>query len=219
MERIIMDGKLYTLPVETVIWRQPVSCWEGAQRWMERIKTALHWASRNGHMETARLLLESGAEEDGKDSNRWTALHCASRNDHSETVRLLLEKGAAADGTNNDGGTALSRYGHLETVRLLLEKDAAVDGEDKDGNTALYWACKYGHLDTVHLLLDKGALVDGKNKSCHTPRPGCVRVHIIPHGYPYFTVHISIDQTCQGHDIAVPMGIERGLGTLAAIDE
>ena len=59
--------------------------------------TALMVASRNGHLEVARLLCEAGADKDKARQDGATALILASRNGHLEVARLLCEAGADKD--------------------------------------------------------------------------------------------------------------------------
>ncbi|MEJ2246218.1 MAG: ankyrin repeat domain-containing protein [Acidobacteriota bacterium] len=121
--------------------------------------TPLILASRNGHTEIVRLLLDAGANANANPfkytpHRDWevsytptallpmilqseisydaTALHAASQNGHIEIVRLLLEAGAKVDAQGNDDATALhaaSQNGHAEIVKLLLEAGANVDAE------------------------------------------------------------------------------------------
>jgi ankyrin repeat protein len=52
-------------------------------------------ASRFGHLEVARLLLDRGVDVNAKKKDLWTAaLHLASANGHDKIVELLLERGA-----------------------------------------------------------------------------------------------------------------------------
>jgi ankyrin repeat protein len=108
---------------------------------------ALHGASRNGHVEVVRTLLEHGADA-GADDNRLP-LHVASKNGHVNVVRILLEHGADARGF-----TAMwlaSKYGHVEVVRTLLEHGA------DNLYSGLLYACEHGHVEVVRLLLEHGA--------------------------------------------------------------
>ena len=56
----------------------------------------LHFASRNGHLERVRLLLDEGASVDAKDEHKCTPLHWASEG-RLEVISLLLNKGARVD--------------------------------------------------------------------------------------------------------------------------
>ena len=51
--------------------------------------TALQSASRNGHLEIVKLLLESGANVNKKDKNGQTALDLVSSRNKLEVVNLL----------------------------------------------------------------------------------------------------------------------------------
>jgi ankyrin repeat protein len=54
---------------------------------------ALHLASRDGHAEVARVLLEHGADVNSRARDGQTALHRASRIGQAEVVRMLLKHG------------------------------------------------------------------------------------------------------------------------------
>ena len=78
---------------------------ENDRGWYER--TALHWASYNGHLDVVRLLLTEGADITIADNNGWTALHYASMFGHLDIVRLLLTEGADINIADKYGWTAL----------------------------------------------------------------------------------------------------------------
>jgi hypothetical protein len=97
-----------------------------------RGRTALHWASVAGCVETVRELLLRNAAVDA----------------------------AAHFGAAHFGATPLiiaSWAGHLEVVRELLARGAAVDGAANDGATPLFIASHEGHLEVVGELLSRGA--------------------------------------------------------------
>jgi ankyrin repeat protein len=134
-------------------------------------RTALWWASMNGHTEVVKLLLDKGALLDDKNEDGLTALMLASANGHTEVVKLLLDRGALVDEKNKYANTALmlaSDNGHTEVVKLLLDKGALVDEKDEEGDTALMLASLYGHTEVARLLLDKGALVGVKSNGGNT---------------------------------------------------
>jgi len=85
-------------------------------------QTPLHWASKSGHLETAQLLLEKGADVNAIDRTIRTPLHWASQNGHLETAQLLLEKGANVNTADKAGLTPLhlaSQNGHVKVAQLL----------------------------------------------------------------------------------------------------
>ena len=75
--------------------------------------TALHYASKEGHVEIVEILLDNDANVNAKNNDGQTALILA------------------------------SIYGHKDTVDMLLKKGKAdVKAKDKWGRTALVWACQ-----------------------------------------------------------------------------
>jgi len=100
--------------------------------------TPLHFASQNGHTETATMLMETGADIYEKYKNGSTAIHFASQNGHTETAMMLMEKGANIHEKNNDGRTPLhfaSDKGHTETAMMLIEKGSDFNSRDNSGLT------------------------------------------------------------------------------------
>ncbi len=57
---------------------------------------AFIWASVGGHIDVVRLFLENGASAKSMDNHTYTVLRGASSRGHTEIVKLLLEHGAAA---------------------------------------------------------------------------------------------------------------------------
>lgn len=87
--------------------------------------TPLMRAARNGHLQTAQLLLNNDADIDIQDPSRGTALMQAAKNGHIEMVKLLLNKDADVNIQRNDGLTALDlaiKNDHTEIVELLKSK-------------------------------------------------------------------------------------------------
>lgn len=57
-------------------------------------ETLLHEAARSGDIETAKFLIEKGANVNAIDVDGGTPLHYAACNAHLETVKLLIDNGA-----------------------------------------------------------------------------------------------------------------------------
>ena len=125
-------------------------------------RTALFWASLNGHTKTVEMLLKQpGIDVDMKTNDGRTALILASQSGEAsenvltEIVAMLLENGADVNAKQTNGMTALlwaSRNGRTETVAKLLENGANVNAESDYGQTALSLASQNGHTDIVKLL-------------------------------------------------------------------
>ena len=92
---------------------------------------ALHFASREGHVNTVEFLLTRGACIDMTDNWGYTSLHLATLSGHEETVRSLLKHGADPQkrtlGGMNSEVIAL-RYGHHNLVSVLHQSQAGQSG-------------------------------------------------------------------------------------------
>ncbi|OPJ86920.1 ankyrin repeat domain-containing protein 39 [Patagioenas fasciata monilis] len=93
--------------------------------------TALHYASRNGHLGVCRLLLQRGARCDARTPGGATPLHRASYCGHLPIAQLLLAHGADPLATDGDGRTSLHKaaeQGHRELCALLLRHSPVLAG-------------------------------------------------------------------------------------------
>ncbi|NXS93042.1 ANR39 protein, partial [Jacana jacana] len=91
--------------------------------------TALHYASRNGHLGVCRLLLRWGACCDARTRGGATPLHRASYCGHLAIAQLLLAHGADPAAADGDGRTSLHKaaeQGHQELCVLLLGHSPAL---------------------------------------------------------------------------------------------
>ncbi|MCJ1403381.1 hypothetical protein MMC11_006604 [Xylographa trunciseda] len=86
-------------------------------------KSALHWAADNGFQDIAELLLDKGAELNGRDSSKMTPLHWACFENHPEMVQYLLQLGADHDTVDQWGDSPLedARGRYQNQVVALLE--------------------------------------------------------------------------------------------------
>ena len=108
----------------------------GARRWILVISGAgrrctRHHASRFGHLEVSRLLVDHGANVNATHQNHQTPLDLSARIDtgsgHLGIVKLLLERGADIDTLNDEGETPYQlslQRGHRRVENLLREHRA-----------------------------------------------------------------------------------------------
>ena len=125
----------------------------------------LHVASRNGQVDSARILLDSGAHVDARNSFESTSLHQASCYGHLKLTQLLLERGAnlhAQTGSQNTSVLLASREGHIEIVRLLVDHGAAVNVPGDGYLTPYQLATRRGHHGVSQLLLEHIAEIESE---------------------------------------------------------
>ena len=130
--------------------------------------TSLCSASRFGHLDTVRLLLDYGADP----NSLWPPLHLATSNGHLKIAGLLIQYGADVDRRNENQETALnlaSKNGELDIARLLLKCGSKVNSQDKMGWTPLHSALRAGYFDVARLLLEWGADTDLLTWTSETP--------------------------------------------------
>lgn len=119
--------------------------------------SALHYASREGHIRSLENLIRLGANIHIKNNNNESALHFAARYGRYNTVRQLLdsEKGTfIINESDGEGLTPLhiaSQQGHTRVVRLLLNRGALLH-RDHNGRNPLHLASANGYTQTIELL-------------------------------------------------------------------
>ena len=136
-------------------------------------RTPLHEAALNGRLETARLLLEMGADPNIADTAyRSTPLHLSARGNHPDLIPTLANYGADIGALNEGGKTPLhvaAAYGYPEVVRALLDVGANVNTRDIWGQSPLHSATFFQHLDCVELLIRSDADLGATDDDGHTP--------------------------------------------------
>jgi ankyrin repeat protein len=148
--------------------------------------TLLHLASRDGLVDTARWLLNHGADANAQDNGEgWTPLHVAVWIKHPEIVQMLLEHHADIHAQNPKGEVALHFAAcHYESqfqtniLELLLDHGADVNARDNEGSTPLHHSSfrrsgptlsVRGSVEGTRLLLEHGANIDAENNKGDTP--------------------------------------------------
>ena len=114
-----------------------------------------------GHMETATLLMTSGAEVNmaAKNDLKVMPLHAAASSKQLDAARMLIKRGANVNAAHQAGYTALhavAATGQLEFAELLLVSGADVNAKTDMGKTALAFALEGGHAEMAALLRKHG---------------------------------------------------------------
>ncbi len=119
--------------------------------------TPLHLAAYFAQANTARLLLERGADPNATSANpvKLTPLHSAAASGNREICAMLLEHGADVNARQNGGWTPLfsaSARGDLEMVRLFLDHGADPTLTLAEGKTPREAAAERGHTKVANHL-------------------------------------------------------------------
>ena len=135
--------------------------------------TAMHWASREGHLFIVKFLCERGADMNLKSNEGQSALHEAIIKGHTSVVKYLLKnKATDIEQYGSFGETPLmwaARHGHLTILEALLKSGADVSAKDAKSNTALHLAAYYDKLDCVEFLLQNKAPLASRNQNGYGP--------------------------------------------------
>jgi uncharacterized protein len=113
--------------------------------------TPLLFASRDGHLEAAKLLVEAGARINAPDPNGITPLIMALTNKHLPVARFLVEQGADVHAADWYGRTPL--WAAVEIRNLDMRAEATDNGVDRPAA-----------LQLIAMLIDKGADVNARVK-------------------------------------------------------
>ena len=136
--------------------------------------TPLEIAAHCGHPEVVKLLIEKGADLNGRARNPMREAVAEGKDD---IILLLLKAGVDPDKKVINGKTAL----HLAVssgqrsstkvlvTQVLIDAGAQIDKTDNNGETALHYAAKAGQMDVFKLLVKSGADLKKANLEGKTP--------------------------------------------------
>ncbi|KAJ7585589.1 ankyrin repeat-containing domain protein [Mycena floridula] len=113
--------------------------------------TVLYEASRAGHLEIIKFILEHGVDVNARAGSWGSALAAAAMYGQTAVVEYLLIHRADPNAHDNILNNAV--HGGLETVKMLIDKGVNLQVQ---GETALENATINGKLDIVKLLIAKG---------------------------------------------------------------
>ena len=124
--------------------------------------TPIMMAAYKGGIETANLLIASGANINCQDNFGNTALIYAVKKSNTEIVKLLIEAGADINITNSENMTALIiaiNENNIEIAKLLVESDINAKTNDNFG-MFLISVASFGKLEFVKLFIEFGINID-----------------------------------------------------------
>lgn len=129
------------------------------------------------HWDCVNLLLESGANVNVKNRQRWSLLHQAAAAGWSDFAQRLIDKSAMAWVSDLHGITPLhvaAENGHNDIAKILLTGEVFdtlnINALDVDDETPLMKASRAGHLGMAQILVAKGADFELKNSQGQTAK-------------------------------------------------
>ncbi len=134
-------------------------------------RTPLMAAVGRDNVETAEVLLASGASPQVADKRGDTPLHLAAERGDAALAERLLAAGAVVDARDRSGRTPLwraARHGQLATVEVLLAHHAGLEAA-ADGISPLHVAAELPQSDVLELLLARSPAADVVSTTGTTP--------------------------------------------------
>ena len=135
--------------------------------------TPLHCACRNGHLETAKLLLDCGASGEVYDADRNSPFSMAVEGNWEEMAEMLITRNQCWDDPEKGGKSVTLHmacfFGMSKVVQHLLGIGYDVNAQDLDGGVPIHCATRNNQTDTLEVLLKAGGLPDLKTNFGNTP--------------------------------------------------
>ena len=133
---------------------------------MYELPSYLLWASKNGHEDLVKCLLDFGVDVNARNpasQNQYTPLHYAN---NEAIAKLLLDHGADVNARNQRQCVPLHNAQNAAIVKLLLDHGADVHAIDDAERIPLHYTRTEA---MVKLLLDHGADVNASDRYQRTP--------------------------------------------------
>jgi ankyrin repeat protein len=119
----------------------------------------LHSVAAAGQVAIARLLIQQGAEVNGKDQADKTALYHALRQGRTQLAAMLLQQGAELDADEMLRSLVSEEINDRDVVRFLQERGAQINRLHQ-GRSLLGEAIRRNNLHLCKLLIRAGADVN-----------------------------------------------------------
>ncbi|XP_069769680.1 inversin isoform X3 [Narcine bancroftii] len=198
--------------------------------------TALHAAVLAGHVNTAKLLLEHGAQVDAMDVMKHTPLFRACEMGHKEVIQTLIEGGGRVDLIDQDGHSPLhwaALGGNADVCQILIQNQINPNVQDFAGRTPLQCAAYGGYINCMAVLMENKADPNIQDKegrtalhwSCNNGYLDAVKLLL---GYNAFPNHMEtneerftpLDYALLGeHQEVIQFMLEHGALSIAAIQD
>ncbi|XP_055543762.1 uncharacterized protein LOC129729275 [Wyeomyia smithii] len=190
--------------------------------------TALHYAAKEGKIETIKTLLTAGANVDATTEDGDTALMIASEFGRINVVHTLLERDENINATNSKGWTALhyaAEQGRVRTIQKLLTTGANVDATANNGDTPLIVAAKSWCSASLPIdaLLERTNNVNAANSEGWTALHYTAKAGNVKTIKKLLTTRANVDAVTENGDTALMVATKFGrsnvIHTLLARDK
>lgn len=123
-------------------------------------KTPLIIAVGNSYIDTAKILIENGANINAVDIEGWSALSYAVNNGDIEIAKLLLENKAKIKDELLLAIKSPIVESSINIMKLLIDNKANINYTDENGFTPLNIAIESGDMELTKFLITNGANVN-----------------------------------------------------------
>lgn len=134
--------------------------------------TLLHHSVKQGLMEVAVQLIDSGAEIDSKEGGGQTPIHGAVIAGEIDCASLLVNRGADLHKRTTDGSTLVHLVSkrhtsgdRIQMLTWLLKQGVDIDAVDELGSTALHYSRSREFPEAEKLLIELGADTEIRNRA------------------------------------------------------
>jgi ankyrin repeat protein len=158
---------------ETVFVQQSFKDDVDINRRDETGQTPLHHACYSGDFETAKALVEKGANVNIEvPESLLTPLHAATMNGDIKIVKYLVANGATINAKDSEGATPLLAacwIGKKDVVYYLAEKGAEINVKTKYGASPLHYSAQSGSIELVTYFVNNGFDINDRAINGATP--------------------------------------------------
>lgn len=123
-------------------------------------KTPLIIAVGNSYIDTAKILIENGANINAVDIEGWSALSYAVNNGDIEIAKLLLENKAKIKDELLIAIKSPIAESRIDMIKLLIDNKANINYTDENGFNPLNIAIESGDMELTKFLITNGANVN-----------------------------------------------------------
>lgn len=123
-------------------------------------KTPLIIAVGNSYIDTAKILIENGANINAVDIEGWSALSYAVNNGDIESAKLLLENKAKIKDELLIAIKSPIVESRINMMKLLIDNKANINYTDENGFNPLNIAIESGDMEVTKFLITNGANVN-----------------------------------------------------------